>query len=110
MSDLSVSNESSRIYRLDRLLPLKDGLAQQGISFFLKFDMTSGIKKQTIRPQMTRAEQETETEANRLIEQIEAALAAVVMRSTDDSDSLEAAADRVERAARYLLDCLRKLA
>jgi len=59
---------------------------------------------------MTRAEQETETEANRLIEQIEAALAAVVMRSVDESDSLEAAADRVERAARDLVDGLRELA
>ena len=72
--------------------------------------MTSGTKKQTTRPQMTRAEQETETEANRLIEQIEAALAAVVMRSVDESDSLEAAADRVERAARDLADGLRELA
>ncbi len=72
--------------------------------------MTSGTKKQSTRPQMTRAEQETETEANRLIEQIEAALAAVVMRSVDESDSLEAAADRVERAARDLVDGLRELA
>jgi hypothetical protein len=72
--------------------------------------MTSGTKKQTTHPQMTRAEQETETEANRLIEQIEAALAAVVMRSVDESDSLEAAADRVERAARDLVDGLRELA
>ena len=72
--------------------------------------MTSGTKKQTTRPQMTRAEQEAETEANRLIEQIEAALAAVVMRSVDESDSLEAAADRVERAARDLADGLRQLA
>jgi hypothetical protein len=72
--------------------------------------MTSGTKKQTTRPKMTRAEQETETEANRLIEQIEAALAAVVMRSVDESDSLEAAADRVERAARDLVDGLRELA
>ena len=72
--------------------------------------MTSGTKKQTTRPQMTRAEQETETEANRLIEQIEAALAAVVMRSVDESDSLEVAADRVERAARDLVDGLRELA
>jgi len=72
--------------------------------------MTSGTKKQSTRPQMTRAEQETETEANRLIEQIEAALAAVVMRSVDESDSLEAAADRVERAARDLADGLRELA
>ncbi len=32
------------------------------------------------------------------------------MRSVDESDSLEAAADRVERAARDLADGLRELA
>ena len=60
--------------------------------------------------QMTHAEQEAETEANRLIEQIEAALAAVVMRSAEESDSLDAAADRIERAARDFVDALRELA
>lgn len=60
--------------------------------------------------QMTRAEQETENEANRLTTQVEAALAAVALRSTDEVDSLESAADRVERAARDLVDALRELA
>lgn len=59
---------------------------------------------------MTRAEQETENEANRLTTQVEAALAAVALRSTDEVDSLESAADRVERAARDLVDALRELA
>ena len=61
-------------------------------------------------PPMTRAEQETETEANRLIQQIEAALAAVIMRGSDDGDSLTGAADRIERQARDLADALRELA
>ena len=66
--------------------------------------------KQDLLPQMTRAEQEAETEANRLIEQIEAALAAIVMRSTDEADTLEGIADRIERAARDLTFALRELA
>ncbi len=61
-------------------------------------------------PPMTRAEQETETEANRLIQQIEAALAAVIMRGADEGDSLTTAADRIERQARDLADALRELA
>jgi hypothetical protein len=58
---------------------------------------------------MTLAEQETENEANRLTEQVEAALAAVALRNRDLDDSLEAAADRIERAARDLSDALREL-
>ena len=58
---------------------------------------------------MTRAEQETENEANRLTEQVEAALAAVALRAHDSDDSLETAADRIERAARDLGDALREL-
>ena len=58
---------------------------------------------------MTLAEQETENEANRLTEQVEAALAAVALRNRDSDDSLEAAADRIERAARDLGDALREL-
>jgi hypothetical protein len=61
-------------------------------------------------PQMTRAERETEAEASRLIEQIEGALAAVALRSSDEIYSLEAAADRIERASRDLADALRGLA
>jgi guanylate kinase len=60
--------------------------------------------------QTTRGEQETETAASRLVELIEEALAAVEIRSTAEVDSLEAAADRIERAARDLSDGLRELA
>jgi truncated hemoglobin YjbI len=60
--------------------------------------------------QMTRGEQETETEATRLIELIEDALAAVAIRSTAEVGALEAVADRIERAARDLSVALRELA
>ena len=61
-------------------------------------------------PQMTRAEQETQTEAQRLNAQIEHALAAVAVRSHSDTGDLEASADRLERAARDLAVALRELA
>ena len=51
---------------------------------------------------LSRGEKETETEAARLIEHIEEALAAVALRSKSDIESLEATADRIERAARDL--------
>jgi polyhydroxyalkanoate synthesis regulator phasin len=60
--------------------------------------------------QMTRAEQETNTAAERLTSQIESALAAVAVRSTSDIEELEACADRLERAARDLATALRELA
>ena len=60
--------------------------------------------------QMSRGEKEMETEAARLIEHIEEALAAVAISSTIDIDSLEAVADRIERAARDLSTALRELA
>ena len=60
--------------------------------------------------QMTRAEKETETAAERLTSQIESARAAVAVRSTSDIDELEACADRLERAARDLAVALRELA
>lgn len=60
--------------------------------------------------QLTRAEQETQTEAERLTEQIEAALAAVAVRTRDDPEELEACATRLERAARDLAVALRELA
>jgi truncated hemoglobin YjbI len=60
--------------------------------------------------QMSRGEKETETEAARLIEHIEEALAAVATRSTVDLESLEAVADRIERAAHDLSTALRELA
>ena len=62
-----------------------------------------------IRPQ-SRGEKETETEADRLIEHIEGALALVASRSHDDIESLDAVADRIERAARDLSNTLRELA
>ena len=60
--------------------------------------------------QLTRAEQETQTEAMRLTEQIEAALATVAVRTHDDPEELLARADRLERAARDLSVALRELA
>lgn len=64
--------------------------------------------KTAVRP-LTRGEQETETEATRLIELIEEALAVVAIQSSE-IDSLEAVADRIERAARDLSVALRELA
>jgi hypothetical protein len=60
-------------------------------------------------PLLTRAEQETQAEAQRLRTQIEAALAAVTMRSGDDTDDLDGHAARIERAARDLAVALREL-
>ena len=62
-----------------------------------------------IRP-LTRGEKETETAATRLIELVEDSLAVVAIRSSSDIDSLEAVADRIERAARDLSVALRELA
>lgn len=62
------------------------------------------------RPQMSRAEQETETEAGRLNTHIERALAAVALRSKTDTEELEACADALERSARNLVAALRELA
>lgn len=59
---------------------------------------------------MTRGEKVTETEATRLIELIEEALAAVAVRSSGDIDSLEAVADRIQGAARDLSVALREIA
>jgi len=68
------------------------------------------MNQQATASQKTRAEQETENEANRLREQIDTALAAVAGRSPDEIESLKSAADRIERAARDLSDALRQLA
>jgi len=68
------------------------------------------MNQQATASQKTRAEQETENEANRLREQIDAALATVASRSSEEVDSLQSAADRIERAARDLSDALRQLA
>ena len=68
------------------------------------------MNQQATASQKTRAEQETENEANRLREQVDAALIAVASRSPDEVESLQTAADRIERAARDLADALRQLA
>ena len=68
------------------------------------------MNQQATASQKTRAEQETENEANRLREQVDDALAAVVSHSPDEIESLQTAADRIERAARDLADALRELA
>lgn len=59
---------------------------------------------------MSRSEKETETEAARLAELVDTALAQVAIRSTTDADSLQSIADRIERAARDLSVALRELA
>jgi hypothetical protein len=68
------------------------------------------MNQQATASQKTRAEQETENEANRLREQVDVALSLVALRSPDEADALQIAADRVERAARDLVDALRELA
>ena len=72
--------------------------------------MTSSMNQQAAASQKTRAEQETENEANRLREQVDAALAVVNLRSPDEVESLKMAADRIERAARDLADAIRQIA
>jgi hypothetical protein len=68
------------------------------------------MNQQAAASQKTRAEQETENEANRLREQVDAALVIVASRLPDDIDSLQMTADRIERAARDFADALRQLA
>lgn len=60
--------------------------------------------------QLSRAEQETQTAAERLNVQVETALAAVAAQSQDAVEELDACADRLERAARDLAVALRELA
>ncbi|HEU4769496.1 MAG TPA: hypothetical protein VFS77_19170 [Pyrinomonadaceae bacterium] len=74
------------------------------------FSLERLMNQQAAASQKSHAEQETENEANRLKEQVEAALAIVPLRSPDEVDSLNVAADRIERAARDLADALRQLA
>jgi hypothetical protein len=68
------------------------------------------MNQQATASRKTRAEQETENEANRLREQVETALALVASRAPDEVESLQTAADRIERAARDLSDALRQIA
>jgi hypothetical protein len=70
----------------------------------------STSKPDTEPRQLSRAEQETETAAERLTVQIESARAAVAVRTEDGVEELEACADRLERAARDLAVALRELA
>lgn len=72
--------------------------------------MTSSMNQQAAASQKTRAEQETENEANRLRDEVDAALAVVALRSPDEADSLQMAAARIERTARDLADALRQIA
>jgi hypothetical protein len=95
MSDLQVPSNKFR-YGQSLLLFTNE------IDFFMNKPVTA--------PQLTRSEQETENEANRLTAQVDAALAAVAMRSPDSNESLESAADRIERVARDLATALRGLA
>ena len=67
------------------------------------------MEKNIELPQATPLEREAENEANRLIEHIESGLSAVAIRS-HDTDSIEGAADRIERASRDLVSALRELA
>lgn len=60
--------------------------------------------------QGTRAEQETQSEAQRLRTLVDDALVAVAVKSNDSIDDLDASADRIERAARDLSVALRELA
>ena len=64
----------------------------------------------TPRRQLSRAEQEVQTAAERLTSQMDDALAAVSVQSPDAVEELEACADRLERAARDMSVALRELA
>ena len=60
--------------------------------------------------QLNRGEQEVTTAASRLVELIEEALTMVPQRLSREMDSLDAVADRIERASRDLSVALRELA
>jgi hypothetical protein len=60
--------------------------------------------------QLNRGEQEVTTAATRLVELVEDALTIVHQRSGGEMDAFDAAADRIERAARDLSVALRELA
>jgi hypothetical protein len=68
------------------------------------------MEKDISLPQVTPGEREAENESRRLIEHIESALVFIAVRSPDDIDSIETAADRIESAARDLVGALRELA
>ena len=60
--------------------------------------------------QLNRGEHEVTTAASRLVELIEEALTVVPQRLSREMDSLDAVADRIERASRDLSVALRELA
>ena len=60
--------------------------------------------------QLNRGEQEVTTAASRLVELIEEALTVVPQHPGRELDSLDAVADRIERASRDLSVALRELA
>ena len=64
----------------------------------------------TAARQTTYAQQGAEKEANGLIQQIEDALAAILMGAELDAEALETAADRIERTSRDFAVALRQLA
>jgi hypothetical protein len=80
------------------------------LAIFISIEIIPAMNQQATASQRTRAEQETENEANRLREQVDEALIVVASRSPDEIESLQTAADRIERAARDLADALRQLA
>lgn len=63
----------------------------------------------TSLPLPTRAQREAENEAHRLIEHIESALSVIAGGSNDEFDSVEAAADRIERVSKDFVFALREL-
>jgi hypothetical protein len=69
----------------------------------------SAVIEHSSLPQLTRAEQETETAAKRLVGQVDGALVAVAARHSNEPEELEAITDRIERAARDLVTALREL-
>lgn len=79
-------------------------------NFSFPIEIIPAMNQQAIASQKSRAEQETENEANRLREQVDEALIVVASRLPDDVQSLHMTADRIERAARDLADALRQLA
>ena len=83
---------------------------EHNVNTFYFRSKNPAMNQQATASQRSRAEQETENEANRLREQVDSALAAVISRSPDDIETLQTAADRIERAARDLSDALRELA
>jgi hypothetical protein len=60
--------------------------------------------------QLNRGEQEVTNAASRLVELVEEALTVVPQRLSRELDSLDAVADRIERASRDLSVALRELA